>query len=637
MSDGEHNDDTRTEGDVGLLRQSLLAAERRAATLAELTISMSEGSDPLTLAQRAVQLTARATRAAGAFVYLWDADEQRLVLREATDGWQRSQLGRIKLRVGEGVTGWSALMRQTVLLNEDPSRDPRFKTFAELRETAFRSMVAVPIVAPGHEVLGVFSLYAGHEGAFSAADVGLATEVGSLLANGLVQAEMLTALKVQSRAARFLTDLPPDAWGSVAQCLDTMASECAAHLDADVCVIEVTPDRAHGQSTCSVFVSPSFRDEHRRHLGDRRLEKSTLAQLLPDWNLQRVRIPLGAAVPIGALTCYRVRRFSDSDERLLEAIGGQIASGVLSLGGADRVSPVAEQFLSSPDPVATEALLRRHGWRPGTCLVTMLRVQSTATEAHIDERRVRELFKKAFHAQDDEVSLFAVGDRYLTIVRSSEVENSGALVSRLKELGNEPGLRVTAGVGPIAQNAAQVHVAVRHAAAAAQWAELVNRNEPTIVCYEQIAHMRLMPKVALAMSDDLRDLMQAMAPVVAYDLENGTELTLTLEAFLTNSGSVAKTSTQLFIHRNTLRQRIQRIEEMVGQPADEFADWTATGMASRLITQSAAELKRPAAAKTGAPCPRGVTSIGRSCCGLPERCLLQPAAHPVKNRTPEAS
>jgi hypothetical protein len=478
-------------------------------------------------------------------------------------------------------------------------------------------------------VLGVFSLYAIHEGAFSEADVGLATEVGSLLANGLIQAELLTQLRVQSRAARFLTDLPPDAWGSLQQCVDTMASECSGHLDADVCVLEVTPDRAHGQSVCSVFVSSQFREGQARQLGDRRVEKSALAQLLPEWDLHRIRIPLGAAAPIGALTCYRSRRFAEPDERLLEAIGGQIASGVLSLAGADQVSPVAEQILASPDPSSTEALLRRHDWRPGPSLVTLLRVQPitpTAEGAQLDSRRLRELFKKAFHAQDDEVGLFTVGDRHLSIVRSSEVEHVEALVNQLHELGREPGHRIIAGIGPTAQNATEVHVAVRHATTASQWAALLSRTDTSVVRYEQVAHLRLMPKVALAMSEDLGVLMRAMGPVVAYDLENGTELTQTLEAFLTNSGSVAKTSAQLFIHRNTLRQRIQRIEELVGQPADDFKDWTATGMASRLITQSAAELERQPSSRGTSRCPRGVTSIGRSCCGLPDRCLLQPDA-----------
>src|ERR1700685_758964 len=104
----------RASSDLATLRESLALEERRAATLAELTALMSAGRDPLALAQQSVELTARATRAAGAFVYLWDRDTERLVLQVGTEGWQSGQLGRIKLRMGEGITGWGRRNRADV-------------------------------------------------------------------------------------------------------------------------------------------------------------------------------------------------------------------------------------------------------------------------------------------------------------------------------------------------------------------------------------------------------------------------------------------------------------------------------------------------------------------------------------------
>lgn len=226
----------RASSDLATLRESLASAERRAATLAELTALMSEGRAPFARAQRSVELTARATRAAGAFVHLWDRDAERLVLQVATEGWQRSHLGRIQLRMGEGITGWTALMRQTVLIPKDHLKDPRSRPFPELRESSFKSMIAVPIVAPGEEVLGVFCLYAPAEDAFTGTDVNLATEVGSLLASGLIQAETVKQLRIQSAAARFLRDLPDEARGSLRQCLHSMAGQCAPHLEAGICM-----------------------------------------------------------------------------------------------------------------------------------------------------------------------------------------------------------------------------------------------------------------------------------------------------------------------------------------------------------------------------------------------------------------
>ena len=54
------------------MTERLLAAERRAQTLAELNRLLAQGRDPLAFAQRAVDLVMRASDAAGTFVYLWD-------------------------------------------------------------------------------------------------------------------------------------------------------------------------------------------------------------------------------------------------------------------------------------------------------------------------------------------------------------------------------------------------------------------------------------------------------------------------------------------------------------------------------------------------------------------------------------
>jgi putative methionine-R-sulfoxide reductase with GAF domain len=616
--------DARASSDVAALRESLAAAELRAATLAELTAVMSEGRDPLALTQRAVEVTARATRADGAFVYIWDRDEERLVLRAATEGRQREHIDRIRLRMGEGVTGWSALMRQTVVLPRDPQKDPRFKAFPELRETTFHSMVAVPIVAPGAEVLGVFSVYAIKEEGFSPNDVSLASEVGTLLANGLIQAETVSQLRIQSGAAKFLCNLPDDTWGSLEQCAQIMARECALHLEADVCVIEVTADRVHPHGGTSVVaVSQRFRDEQNLAQPDRDLDRVHVSQVLAPLNLQRLRIPLGTAAPIGALSCYRARRFTPGDERLLEAIGAQIAAGVLSLFGSERVLPALEQLLTSPDPSTTEQLLRRHRWEPRAGWATLLRVQtgsSTGLRTVDDDRTRASVFEVL--GGDQRHFLLPGGGRYLALAKSTEPAQREALIARISELGRQPSVRVTAGIGPLTTTPQETHRAIKHALVAAQWAELAEAGDGAVVRYEDVAHLRLLPRTALSMSANLKTLLDSLAALVRYDIENGADLGQTLDAFLANSGSVAKTSSQVYIHRNTLRQRIQRIEELIGQSPENFDDWITAGIAARLIRQSEAELNKQVSSRGTSPCPHGVLTIGRFCCGLPNNCSL---------------
>ncbi|MYU11081.1 GAF domain-containing protein [Streptomyces sp. SID8361] len=621
----ESQPDPPIVSEIDTLREALAAAERRAATLAELTALMSEGRNPLALAQRAVELTARATRSAGAFVYLWDYDEERLVLRVATDGWQRAHLDEVKLRVGEGVTGWAALMRQTVVLPKDPQRDPRFKPFPELRESSFKSMVAVPIVAPGEDVLGVFSLYALKKDGFSTNDVNLAIEVGSLLASGLVQAETLSQLKIQSAAAQFLRDVPDQAWGSLRGCLQAMATQCAADLQADVCLVEVTTDHTQPHSGAhAVAMAHQFRDQHGADLDDNDIDRSRLASLLAPLALQRLRIPLGAAAPIGAITCYRRRRFTAADEHLLEGIGAQVAAGALSLYGNERARPVVNQLLTSPDANATEQILKRHGWQSKNSWAAVIRIATTSTDLPTpDHDRVHTALQDVFGPHDGDFLLLGGNGRYLVLADGAAPERRQLLARRLEDVGGSPNVQVTAGIGPTAGDMTELHRAIRHALMCSHWAELISPDEGSIVCYEDIAHLRLLPSTALSMSSALRSLVDSLSTVVRYDIDNGAQLAQTLDSFLTNSSSVAKSSAELFIHRNTLRQRMQRIEEIIGQAPEKFDDWVTAGLAVRLIRESENEIQRQPGSR-GLRCPRGVLTIGQSCCELPNACVLAP-------------
>jgi GAF domain-containing protein len=577
----------RASSDLATLRESLVFAERRAATLAELTALMSEGRDPLALAQRSVELTARATRAAGAFVYLWDRETERLVLQVATEGWQRAHLGRIQLRMGEGITGWSALMRQTVVIPKDHLKDSRSQPFPELRESSFKSMIAVPIVAPGEEILGVISLYAPTEDAFTSTDVNLATEVGSLLASGLILAETVNQLRIQSAAARFLRDLPDEAWGSLSQCLHSMARQCALHLEADVCMIELATDRAHPRGgTTAIVAAERFRDEHSVHIPDEELDRRSLALLLEPLSVHRLRIPLAAAAPIGAVTCYRPRQFTAEDELLLEAIGTQAAAGVLSLSGTERIRSAMSQLLAAPDPATTEQLLRRHGWQPQPAWAIVLRVHPAPGEPpDPDDDRVRAALLDVFGGGSRNFLLLGGQGHYLALAEG-EPGSREPLIQRIGDLGRHPRMRLTAGIGPAVTAPEKTHHAIQYARVASQWAELAAASGSTIVRYEEVAHLRLLPGVALEMSAPLKGLLDALSTVVRYDLDNGTDLAQTLDALLANSGSVAKTSSELFIHRNTLRQRIQRIEELIGQSPEHFEDWVIAGVAARLSNRT---------------------------------------------------
>lgn len=63
-----------------------------------------------------------------------------------------------------------------------------------------------------------------------------------------------------------------------------------------------------------------------------------------------------------------------------------------------------------------------------------------------------------------------------------------------------------------------------------------------------------------------------LGPLRGHDDQNGTELERTLRAFLGNDGHWSSTAAELYVHVNTLRNRITRISELTGRDVTRMAD-----------------------------------------------------------------
>lgn len=573
------------------MTQQLVAVERRAATLAELNRLLAQGQDPLALAQRAVDLVMRATGASGTFVYLWDQELERLVLRVATEGRQAAHVDRIHLRLGEGITGWSGLMRQTVVLEDEIQSDPRFARFPELDENRFRSMVAVPIVVPGGGLLGVFSVYGRKPATFDTHDVDLATEVGGLLANGLVQSQVVEDLRRQSAAAQFLTNIPAEATSSLQQCVDVMAASIRTQVDATMCTIELAE---RGASEIPIRPGLAFASDVDRSLAVRAESARSRSDVLAVAHelgpaLEKFTTSIGNIAPLGALTCYRARPFTDADTSILEALGAQAAALIESLSGPSQATPLAGRLVASGSGEDADRVLRDLGWRPGPTHTVVVRMRSSQYNAPSAFGRIVGALREMFDDLEGVVLAPAAPSAALLVGVDRWKGFESCLKRTLKDLRFEAGGGVSAGIGPVASTGGELAVALDQAEWALSWAELTGRSA-AVVHYQDVAHLRLLPRVALGMGESLRDALSRYSEITRYDLRHGTALGETLNTYLANRCSVAETASALFIHRNTLRQRLARIESLIGLQADEFEDWLVAALAARLAVASSTEL-----------------------------------------------
>src|SRR6266851_5893746 len=111
------------------------------------------------------------------FIYV--LEDRELVLR-ASKNHHPQIVGRLSIKVGQGITGWVAEHREPVFVSRNAAADHRFKLFAELPEDRFEAFLSVPLVSRGR-LMGVINLQNREACVFSDREIGLISTLGFLV------------------------------------------------------------------------------------------------------------------------------------------------------------------------------------------------------------------------------------------------------------------------------------------------------------------------------------------------------------------------------------------------------------------------------------------------------------------------
>jgi phosphotransferase system enzyme I (PtsP) len=148
-------------------------------SLEEISRLVSRSHDPAETLANIVALTQGRFRTDVCSVYLLEPNRRELVLA-ATVGLDPAGVGRIRLRVDEGLTGLVAQTQSPVMV-EDAPRHQRFKYIPEAGEDPFHSFLGVPLIEEG-EIEGVLIVQTTEPRSYSPDEVRLLVGVGSQLA-----------------------------------------------------------------------------------------------------------------------------------------------------------------------------------------------------------------------------------------------------------------------------------------------------------------------------------------------------------------------------------------------------------------------------------------------------------------------
>jgi len=138
------------------IQKTLDLAGQELKILHQISSTISSTLDLDEVLQQIIDLVIGVTRGDSCFLYLLDESEEFLVLRASKNPHPRL-IGRISVKVGEGITGWVAQEAQPVAIARHALKDSRFKFFNNLPEDKFEAFLSVPIIASGR-VSGVINV-----------------------------------------------------------------------------------------------------------------------------------------------------------------------------------------------------------------------------------------------------------------------------------------------------------------------------------------------------------------------------------------------------------------------------------------------------------------------------------------------
>jgi Purine catabolism regulatory protein-like family/PucR C-terminal helix-turn-helix domain/GGDEF-like domain len=304
----------------------------------------------------------------------------------------------------------------------------------------------------------------------------------------------------------------------------------------------------------------------------------------PDWapELRESLVELAADV---ALERARLSAGRAGDRKLAEAIVTMLASE-----GAEGAAPAE-----------IASLMRAAGLRPdGNYLVAALGAEADRVSGPNAEHWRSDLAEELAGPDADGAVVAALGEQIIVLVplpapaaggtqpgdaeapeqtAASGTPAAHAFAARLRAAQpvlecDRARIRVSVGVSAPAEGVAALAGALHEAQSARRLATIragTGAGAVSVVTSDEVAsHELLLASVPGSVLRSFRD--RLLGPLVAYDERHRAELLPTLREFLACSGSWHACAAAMYVHVNTVRYRIRRIEELTGRDLSSLDD-----------------------------------------------------------------
>jgi GAF domain-containing protein len=284
-------------------------------------------------------------------VYLVDHATNEIVLR-ASQLPHTAEIGNIRMKMGEGITGWVAQHKSVVALSNNASADARFKMFQALPEDTYESFLSVPLISDG-ELIGVINIHHRPKHVHTPDEIALVSFIGEQMGGAIAKSKLVERSESAARRMGALADLARtiSEENYLDRILQTISEMVAVTLESPVCsIMLVDEDRRELVISAAQCSSPDYLHkmplkiedsligrvvregrpvmvpnvvEEKQYRYPELARKTGLASLLSVPLVTREKV-------IGTINIYTrdVRQFSDDEMGFVKVVAGQAAIAI---------------------------------------------------------------------------------------------------------------------------------------------------------------------------------------------------------------------------------------------------------------------------------------------------------------------
>lgn len=473
-------------------------------------------------------------------------------------------VGRIALEQGEGLAWWAAEHGEPAFIRERALDDPRVKFVPELEEERFQSLVCVPILAHDSEPIGVISLHTEAPREFTEAEAAVLVSTASLVAGAIENARLYEETRRRVSELEHLTQL-----GETIARSETLDELLPAVVARALDLLNATASHVYlldaGTEELILRASAPPDAEARKAIG--------LSELGPELarsgRSARVAVPLVANDELLGLILAE----GTSEVDLARAAANQTAVALKKIELIERLTEknLIKDFFEELSGGRAVGDLDARALRLGFDFEVRYLVVAASPPDENLERALRSLAPG---------SLFDRRDELLRALLRVPSRGEAHILDGIRRIESKLETPVSLGVSNPCAGLASFPAGFEEARHALLGRTVLG-GKPGVMTYDELGPYKYLLRMSfdVGVRDVHRD---AVALLADYDRQRSTSLLRTLEEFLRRRGNISATAEALYVHPNTLRQRLRRIMELTGIDLRKD-DWLMVEIAVKMV------------------------------------------------------